>query len=415
MANSSDHDRNIARTGARAPTKRYQARRNAIVASAVAELNRAGVRGMTLGKVAARLELVPTGVIYYFRNKEELAAEAFLKAIGRFAGLIAAAETEPGFELRLGTFVRGYFEFRAAVARGEAEDIAVFNDVRALNAPLVNQAYVEMFRRARGLLGSADSLPRLHRNARAHLLLSQMFWIPAWLHASEVEDYDRAAERATSLLVHGLAAPGAAWPPSRRLSLAGQDDPKAEASSELFLRAATRLINDEGYHGASVERISAQLNVTKGAFYHHNETKDELVVACFQRTLDLMWRALREAERDAGSAFEVLALAATALVEHQMGGGAPLLRTSALTTVPPSIRTELMAKFDRLSHWIASVVSDGIADGSVRPVDVNIAAQTITGAINAAAELHFWAPGLTAQTVAEHYVRPLLYGLRSPA
>ena len=56
----------------RQPTRRFETRKAAIVSSAVGVLNRKGVRGMTLGEVAASLSLVPTGVIYYFRNKEEL-------------------------------------------------------------------------------------------------------------------------------------------------------------------------------------------------------------------------------------------------------------------------------------------------------------------------------------------------------
>lgn len=399
----------------RAPTRRYEAKRNAIVLSAVAELNRKGVRGMTLGDVAARLDLVPTGVIYYFRNKEELAAAAFSKSIQRFDQLIADAALAGDEAARLNAFVHGYFAFKRQVALGEAEDIAVFNDVRALNSAPVNQAYVDMFRHARDLPASREAMSQPHRNARAHLLLSEIFWIVAWLHRSEVEDYGRTADRTADIMIHGLKAKGVAWPAPRPLSLVRGDDPSAGGSPELFLRAATQLINDEGYHGASVERISARLNVSKGAFYHHNETKDELVVACFQRTLDIMWRAIRQAEAAGGSGLQVLVSACAALVEYQLGGGAPLLRTSALTTVPHGIHLALMEKFDRVSHRIASTVSDGVADGSVRPVDVNIAAQTITGAINAAAELHYWAPGLTAAAVADHYVRPLFEGLTAPA
>ena len=54
-------------------------------------MNRKGVRGMTLGDVAARLDLVPTAVIYYFKNKEELAGAAFLKGLEAYEALIAAA------------------------------------------------------------------------------------------------------------------------------------------------------------------------------------------------------------------------------------------------------------------------------------------------------------------------------------
>jgi AcrR family transcriptional regulator len=179
----------------------------------------------------------------------------------------------------------------------------------------------------------------------------------------------------------------------------------------MFLRAATKLINAEGYHGASVDRISAELNVSKGSFYHHNETKDDLVVACFQRTFDLMWRAIWAAEAERGTGLETLVAVCSTLIRHQFGGAAPLLRTSALTTVPESLHHSLMADLDRLSLRFASILCDGVADGSIRPVDVNVAAQMITGMVNAAAELHYWAPELTIETAADHYVRPLFQGI----
>jgi AcrR family transcriptional regulator len=398
----------------RQPTRRYEARRGAIVRSAIEEMNRKGVRGMTLGDVAARLDLVPTGVIYYFKNKEELAAAAFLKGLETYEALIASAAREATSESRLASFIRGWFDYARRVGQGEADVLPVFNDVRALNAPAVSAAYVDMFRSFRGLLPGRDALPRLHRNARAHLLLSEVLWICAWQHQAETADYPRTAERMAAILTHGLVADGAAWPQPGALDLAGEG-PAAAPSSEAFLRAATRLINDEGYHGASVERISGRLNVSKGAFYHHNETKDELVVACFQRTFDMMWRAIHAAERAGGSGLEVLVAAVSALIEHQMSGEAPLLRTSALSAVPEAIREGLLQRFDRISYRFASILCDGIADGSIRPVDVNIASQTITSAINAAAELHYWTPGLESQDVVAHYVRPLFEGLVSPA
>ncbi|HEV2532957.1 TetR/AcrR family transcriptional regulator [Phenylobacterium sp.] len=397
----------------RAPTRRFERRRSAIIASAVEELNRKGIRGMTLGEVAARLDLVPTGVIYYFRNKEELASACFLQALQRFEGLIGEARGAADPREAILRFLALFFELKHQAAVGAADQIAVFNDVRALNAPAVNDAYVTMFRSARRLLDrpGGPRLPPLQRNARAHLLLSEAFWAVAWLRDFEPVDYARAADRAGSILLDGVAAPGTPWPRARKLDLTHANDPRADASSELFLRAATELINAEGYHGASVERISAKLNVSKGAFYHHNETKDELVAACFQRTFDVMWRAIRAAEAGGGSGLEVLVSAATALVEHQWGGASPLLRTSALTTVPESMQPELIRRFDRLSLRFASVLCDGVADGSVRPLDVSVGAQMITGMINAAAELQFWAPGLTTGNVADHYVRPFFTGL----
>ena len=63
-----------------------------------------------------------------------------------------------------------------------------------------------------------------------------------------------------------------------------------------FLLAATRLINELGYRGASVQRIAAELNVTKGSFYHHLDAKDDLVIACYRRSFDTISDAQRLAE-----------------------------------------------------------------------------------------------------------------------
>ena len=397
----------------RQPTRRFEKRREAIIASAVEELNRKGIRGMTLGQVAARLSLVPTGVIYYFKNKEQLASACFLRAIERFESLIAGAAGKPDRGAAITEFMALFFAFKRQAALGDAPQIAVFNDVRALNAPVVNEAYTSMFRQARRLLdGPGEArLPPLTRNACAHVLLSEVFWAVVWLRDFEPTDYGRAASQAASIMTQGLAAPGAPWPQPRILDLTHADDPHVDASSELFLRAATRLINAEGYHGASVERISAEINVSKGAFYHHNDTKDELVAACFQRTFDIMWRAIRAAEARASTGLEVLVAVAATLVEYQLGGASPLLRTSALTTVPEALQPDLVCRFDRISLRFASILCDGVGDGSIRPLDVNVGAQMITGMINAAAELPFWAPGLEPAAATEHYVRPFFEGL----
>ena len=400
----------------RGPTRRFEQRKTAIVASAVEVLNRKGVRGMTLGEVAASLNLVPTGVIYYFKNKEDLAAACFLKGVEGFSQFLVAGETGADARERLARFFDAYLDYRRRMALAEVEPLTTFNDVRALNSAPVNAAYVDMFRRARGLLDGPETaeLTRLELNARTHMLLSEIFWAPVWLHRHDPEDYGRVTQRLLSITADGLAAPGAAWDPRPLPDLIPEPPEGGEISSELFLRAATELINEEGYLGASVEKISARLNVTKGAFYHHNETKDELVEACFERTTEVMRRAIRQAESVTTDGLQTLATVATALVEYQMSGNAPLLRTSALTSAPESIQPKLVAKFDRISDRFASLISDGIADGSVRPIDANIGAQVITAAINAAAELRHWAAAVTPAQAVNLYVRPLFEGLLSP-
>ena len=58
--------------------------------------------------------------------------------------------------------------------------------------------------------------------------------------------------------------------------------------------------------------------------------------------------------------------------------------------------------------------SDGIADGSIRPIDANICAQMITGMLNAAAELGFWAGRLSSKQASGVFLQPLFEGMRAP-
>ena len=396
------------------PTKKFHKRKDMIVRAAVGVLNHKGVKGMTLADVANKLDLVPTAVMYYFRRKEDLAVACYFKSIEAYEALIADASRGKTAREALQIFIRGFFELRRRIDVGEADEIAVFNDVRALHDPAVGNAYLAMFRNVRSLLLKADGIGDLERvevNARIHLLLAELFWVVVWVQRYDTEDYARLADHVLDILENGLARGKESWAPHTLLTLEPPDADKSSEGRETFLRAATTLINEQGYLAASVQKISQRLNVTKGAFYHHHDAKDDLVAACFARTFDIMRRAQREAARLTRTGRENLAAVASGLMEYQLSGNAPLLRTSALTSVPERIYRGLLGEFDRISGRYALVFSDGIADGSLRPVDAAIAAQMISAMINASAELHLWAPGVTAQNVNRTFARPLFEGL----
>ncbi len=392
--------------------QKYERRKSAILAAAVEVINHKGVRGMTMGDVAGQLGMVPTAVGYYFRRKEDLAAACFLQAIEFFERLIAGAAQAASAEASLRHFFEDFAVYLAAVERGRADPIATFNDVRTIHDSAVDAAYTEMFRSIRRVfsVGDKSELARLHRNARTHLVISQAFWAVFWLKRYEPEDYPRLMSRMVDILVNGLAATPGPWAPKILPTAEGRGEP-GSVSQEAFLRAATEMINEHGYLGASVSRICAHLNVSKGSFYHHNETKDDLVGQCFDRTLGLVRRIQIAAERQAATGLESLVSATATLVAGNISGDAPLLRMSALTAVPEDMQAALIQRIDRTSARFASIASDGIADGSIRPIDANVAAQMITVTINASAELHHWAPGATAENVSELYVQPLFTGL----
>jgi hypothetical protein len=87
------------------------------------------------------------------------------------------------------------------------------------------------------------------------------------------------------------------------------------------------------------------------------------------------------------------------------------LRTSALAALPEPIRAEMVKQSDRVSDRFASMISDGIAEGSLRAVDPFLAAQMLNATLNASAELGIWVPGVKQKAAPAVYARPLLMGI----
>ena len=219
--------------------------------------NRHGLRDATLAVVANEIGLNLKSLRYYLEEKEDLVSAAFLHSIGLHRALIDEALPINGFDARIRYFIHGYFELRARVQRGEQAEFVHFGDLRAIPGtamePTVGGAYVAMFRAARQLFRveeGAWSLPE--RSAAAHYLIAQLLWSVIWLGGYVPEDFPRVADRLADILLNGLAGE----PVNLVASVGDVPTPFMASdclSQESFLRAATELINDQGYRGASVE------------------------------------------------------------------------------------------------------------------------------------------------------------------
>lgn len=404
-------------------TPRFQEKREAILAAAALLFNTHGLRGATLADIAGSVGLVTNSVTYYYRKKEDLAQACLLRSIAAFEAVaIAAAASHTGVAERVRAFFRGHAQLLAAIEEGTHPPLIVFHDIRALPQPQIGEvfgAYTAMFKRVRALLKGAQTatLSREDINARAHLVLSIANWLGPWIGRYESGEYTRVADRVSDILIRGIAGPGAVWSPQAANAEwhPTRNAPEAQSTSEAFLRAATALVNEQGYRGASVDRISARLNVTKGSFYHHNDNKLDLISACFERSFAVMRQAFVRAEGSAGSGWCRAGSAACALVRFQLSAEGPLLRASATSALPDQARRDhVQATLHRLTERMTSVVVDGMVDGSMRPLDPAIAAQTVVAAINAAAELTRWVPGATPATAADLYVRAAFEGVLCP-
>ncbi len=398
-------------TDAAQSTRRFRQKRDAILAAAAEAINEQSAKGMTFADVARRVGLNTTSVTYYFKRKEELAAAAFENTLDTLMAMLAEAGREADPRSRVARFLRLNMERMLRIERGEDRAFAVLSDLRATEDPIRAQlmaGWQRVFRATRALWGPAAS--RAHTDlygARAHVLLENSFWLTAWLPRYEPEQYARVEARLLDVFEHGIAAFDAAWTPAM-LDLSHTE---AEPARAQFLLAATRLINQLGYRGASVQRIAAELNVTKGSFYHHLDAKDELVIACYRRSFDTIADAQRVADEAGGSHWHRLSSAVATLLDIQFAERSPLLRTTALSGLPLGARAAMVDRSNRIARRYAGTIMDGVAQGSCRPVDALIAAQALMALQNAAFDMRKWAAAMPRDRAIAMYASTLLFGM----
>lgn len=395
-------------------SERYARKREAILDAATIELNRRGVRGLTLSLAGEAVGLSTTSVTYYFRRKDDLAAACLQRGIDWLDSLVESAlqEKEPADRLR--RLLDIYFENARLTELREAAPLPVFGDIRALgpsHRSEVLEAYMRVFRKLRTLF-DAPALEHLtlgRRTARTHLLLQQVLGSPTWLKVRPLERIGEVRDAMADLMIHGLAGEAQAWdPPRLPIAELGEGEPPER---DEFLLATSRLVNARGYHGASVDMISAELNVTKGSFYHHNAAKDDLVGAAGAHSFEVSSRVLRAAEQAPGPAWSRLQAATAALIEYQVSDFGPLLRSTAIWAMPPELSGPMTEQLGKVADGFAHLLEQGAKDGSIRPVAPDLAAQIICAGVGAAGELNSWVPGIRQAAAPAIFARPLLMGL----
>ena len=429
-------------TSAPKSTLRFAEKRELILDGAARLFNRRGIKAGTLAEVADSVGLATNSLTYYYRKKEDLVCACLVRSIAAMDEVITQAALADSLAGRLRAFVHGFVALMGDVAERRRPELIFFGDMRALpqaQAAPVFAAYVDMFRQLRGLLRQGPVLvgtdERRALNARTHLLLAEVLWARAWLGRYETVDYPRVAAAMSDILLHGMAAAGQQWqaaasaspalapapaPASASSSAHGPaDTSSADALRDAYLRTATRLINDHGVGGASVERIAATLALTKGSFYHHHDTKEALVDDCFERSFALIRRLQLAALAQGGSGWQQLMAATVPLVAahdpaplgipgDNLG---PVLRLTVWSELPGALRWQKFNTMNRLGERFAAIVTAGMVDGSLRLIDPAVAAQLIGGMVNALAEIDHWVPGDSRQPLATLLARPLLLGL----
>jgi AcrR family transcriptional regulator len=188
---------------------------------------------------------------------------------------------------------------------------------------------------------------------------------------------------------------------------------KRERRREEILRAALRAFRETGFQATTLEDIARRLDIRSTALYHYFPDKESILYECHRESLEELERILEEA-RVIPYPVERLRyiIREHVRVMTETLGGSPL--AFEITAFSAARQLEIITARDRYERELRRLLELGIRDGSLRQVDVKLAAFVVLGAINWIARWYRPGGDLGAPELGAQFAEYLLGGLSAP-
>ena len=184
-----------------------------------------------------------------------------------------------------------------------------------------------------------------------------------------------------------------------------------EQKREAVLRAAVRMFNSRGFHTTSLDDVAASLGVSKPTIYHYLGNKDQVLLECVTRGVEQLRAAADAAHAEPGTGLGRLRQFLRRYAEIIMDDfGRCVIRTADEQLTPES-SARFRALKREIDQAMQGLIADGVADGSIAPMDVKLAGFALAGALNWPARWHQPDGRLAPETVARQMVDILTVGL----
>ncbi|MCT2532360.1 TetR/AcrR family transcriptional regulator [SAR92 clade bacterium H231] len=404
--------------------RQHQLKFQAILSEAAQLFNWQGSRATTLADIAGSMQLTKTCVYYYVKTKEDLIYQCYVSSCAMWLDHVQAANQLQGNGIeKIISLVKRHFYQYIDTLQGVGPHYALLSEISALDAEHaedIMQRWSNIFADCQQMVEQGIDEGLIEDLDPAVIvtgIFSILQWFPVWLNRSHGANPEPVIEGVLDILVNGLSAhkhqfDDIQFPQLSGLQLDSFDrEYQSHIKREAFYRVGAIYFNQKGYKGTSLDEIANSLDVTKGAFYYHIKNKEELLYQCFNRSLDVESRLLNKAGASQANGLKKIELSLRYLFNIQFSEQGPLIRYRALPSLDEQHRKAVLKANKNNSKILGTYIDQGFADGTLRPMDVDIAQNVLSGAVEASPELANWIADIRAPEVSAAYFNLFINGL----
>lgn len=161
-----------------------------------------------------------------------------------------------------------------------------------------------------------------------------------------------------------------------------QKQEERAAKRKALLIAAVRMFNERGFHATSLDDVAASLGISKPTIYHYLGNKERVLIECLTLGLEQLFSAADEAKTEKGTGLDRLRKFLCRNAEVNMDDFGRCVILSGDENLSPESVRKLRAMKRRVDDAMRALISEGIEDGSIAPVDPKVAAFALAGAVN---------------------------------
>lgn len=183
------------------------------------------------------------------------------------------------------------------------------------------------------------------------------------------------------------------------------------AKREAVLSTAAQMFNERGFQATSLDDIARQLNVTKPTLYYYVKNKDDILLQCVTKGLNMTLEGIQASRAAGGNAVDQLRACMQVYAEIVMQPFGMCLIRVGDEQVPEPSRSQLRHLKSKIDLAFRGLVEQGVAEGSLAPCDPKLTAFFIAGALSWIGRWYQPDNAYTPAEIAQRCIEQILQGV----